>query len=78
MLQNTSETLGFQKIMVYKTPRGGGGGKLYLARGLLAIGLILSKLAQIYLLFNHWSWLSYGDLDPIIKVKPSLQMVKFT
>ena len=25
MLQNTSKTLGFQKIMVYKTPPGGGG-----------------------------------------------------
>ena len=24
MLQNTSKTLGFQKIMVYKTPPGGG------------------------------------------------------
>ena len=33
MLQNTSKTLGFQKIMVYKTPPGGGG-KPYLARGL--------------------------------------------
>ena len=26
MLQNTSTTIGFQKIMVYKTPPGGGGG----------------------------------------------------
>ena len=26
MLQNTSKTLGFQKIMIYKTPPGGGGG----------------------------------------------------
>ena len=37
MLQNTFKTLGFQKIMVYKTPPGGGGGgggKPYLARGL--------------------------------------------
>ena len=34
MLQNTSKTLGFQKIMVYKTPPGGGG-KSYLARGLM-------------------------------------------
>ena len=25
MLQNTAKTLGFQKIMVYKTPPGGGG-----------------------------------------------------
>ena len=33
MLQNTAKTLGFQKIMVYKTPPGGGG-KPYLARGL--------------------------------------------
>ena len=33
MLQNTSKTLGFQKIMVHKTPPGGGG-KPYLARGL--------------------------------------------
>ena len=33
MLQNTSKTIGFQKIMVYKTPPGGGG-KPYLARGL--------------------------------------------
>ena len=33
MLQNTSMTLGFKKIMVYKTPPGGGG-KPYLARGL--------------------------------------------
>ena len=32
MLQNTSKTLGFQKIIVYKTPPGGG--KPYLARGL--------------------------------------------
>ena len=36
MLQNTSKTLGFQKIMVYKTPPGGGG-KPYLARGLTCI-----------------------------------------
>ena len=35
MLQNTSKTLGFQKIMVYKTPPGGG--KPYLARGLCGI-----------------------------------------
>ena len=35
MLQNTSKTLGFQKIMVYKTPPGGG--KPYLARGLLTL-----------------------------------------
>ena len=36
MLQNTSKTLGFQKIMVYKIPpwRGWGGRKPYLARGL--------------------------------------------
>ena len=34
MLQNTAKTLGFQKIMVYKTPPGGGG-KPYLARGLI-------------------------------------------
>ena len=34
MLQNTSTTLGFKKIMVYKTPPGGGGGKPYLAHGL--------------------------------------------
>ena len=34
MLQITSKTLGFQKIMVYKTPPGGGG-KPYLARGLM-------------------------------------------
>ena len=36
MLQNTSKTLGFKKIMVYKTPPVcvGGGGKPYLARGL--------------------------------------------
>ena len=33
MLQNTSKTLGFQKIMVYKTPPGEGA-KPYLARGL--------------------------------------------
>ena len=32
MLQNTSKTLGFQKIIVYKTPPGGG--KPYLAPGL--------------------------------------------
>ena len=25
MLQNTSKTIGYQKIMVYKTPPGGGG-----------------------------------------------------
>ena len=36
MLQNTSKTLGFQKIMVYKTPPGGGG-KPYLARGLYVV-----------------------------------------
>ena len=43
MLQNTTKTLGFKKIMVYKTPPGGGGGggggregKPYLARGLTA------------------------------------------
>ena len=45
MLQNTSKTLGFQKIMVYKTPSGGGG-KPYLARGLYpanAHGLIFVK-----------------------------------
>ena len=41
MLQNTSETIGFQKIMVYKTPPGGGGGgKPYLARDLLVIVLL--------------------------------------
>ena len=28
MLQNISKTLGFQKIMVYKTPPGGGGGEV--------------------------------------------------
>ena len=33
MLQNTSKTLAFKKIMVYKTPPGGGG------RGCLAHGL---------------------------------------
>ena len=54
MLQNTSKTLGFQKIMVYKTPPwgGGGGGKPYLGRGLFylpghlspsAIGPVLPK-----------------------------------
>ena len=37
MLQNTSKTIGFQKIMVYETPPGGGGGKPYLARGLLVL-----------------------------------------
>ena len=45
MLQNTSKTLGFQKIMVYKTPPGGGG-KPYLARGLnviLLLGLNCSR-----------------------------------
>ena len=31
MLQNTFKTLGFQKIMVYKTPPVVGGGKPYLA-----------------------------------------------
>ena len=34
MLQNTSKTLGFLKIMVHKTPPGGGG-KPYLAHGLI-------------------------------------------
>ena len=37
MLQNTSKTLGFKKNMVYKTPPGGGG-KPYLAHGLVAVG----------------------------------------
>ena len=37
MLQNTAKTLGFQEIMVYKTPPGGGG-KPYLARGLIRAG----------------------------------------
>ena len=34
MQQNTSKTLGFKKIVVYKTPPGGGGGggKPYLSR----------------------------------------------
>ena len=41
MLQITSKTLGFQKIMVYKTPPGGGG-KPYLARGLCS-----SQLGQL-------------------------------
>ena len=43
MLQNTSKTLGSQKIMVYKTPLGGGGGgggKPYLARGLKNLGVV--------------------------------------
>ena len=39
MLQNISKTIGFQKIMVYKTPPGGGGGggKSYLTRGLIGL-----------------------------------------
>ena len=44
MLQNTSKTLGFQKIMVYKTPPGvGGGGKPYLARGLQISRKVIQK-----------------------------------
>ena len=46
MLQNTSKTLGFQKIMVYKTPPGGGG-KPYLARGLL-VSLTISNRKTSY------------------------------
>ena len=38
MLQNTSKTLGFQKIMVFKTPPGGG--EPYLALCLIAAGCI--------------------------------------
>ena len=39
MLHNTSKTLGFKKIMVYKISPGGGG-QPYLARGLIAHGPI--------------------------------------
>ena len=46
MLQNTAKTLGFQKIMVYKTPPGGGG-KPYLARGLLVKSDSVFKLRPI-------------------------------
>ena len=35
MVQKTRKTLGFKKIMVYKIPPGGGGGKPYLATGLV-------------------------------------------
>ena len=44
MLQNTSKTIGFQKIMVDKTPPGGGG-KPYLACGL--IFLLLKCLGTV-------------------------------
>ena len=38
MLQNPCNTLGFKKNMVYKIPPGGGGGgKPYLAIGLVAL-----------------------------------------
>ena len=46
MLQNTSKTLGFQKIMVYKTPPGGGG-KPYLARGLFGKMLKFLRLSFV-------------------------------
>ena len=47
MLQNTSKTLGFQKIMVYKTPPGGEG-KPYLARGLFGVHLNKRKTTFLY------------------------------
>ena len=50
MLQNTSKTLGFQKIMVYKTPPGGGG-KPYLARGLITEARICEEMTLIAYLF---------------------------
>ena len=54
MLQNTSKTLGFQKIMVYKTPPGGGG-KPYLARGLCIVYLKFSIALQT-LVFGQGSY----------------------
>ena len=48
MLQNTSKTLSFKKIMVYETPfgggGGGGGGKPYLARGLIVFNNLMKIL----------------------------------
>ena len=44
MLQNTSKTLGFEKIMVYKTPPWGG--TPYLARGLFI--LQLNSVSRLY------------------------------
>ena len=48
MLQITSKTLGFKKIKVYKTPPGGGG-KPYLARGLLTGDHLCGKLLFTWL-----------------------------
>ena len=50
MLQNTSLTLGFMKIMVYKTPPGGGrgGGKPYLARGLLNMVIGAALVSKVW------------------------------
>ena len=58
MLQNISKTLGFQKIMVYKTPPGGGGGggKPYLARGLLGL------MSQYDLVFDFKLKVGHYDL----------------
>ena len=64
MLQNTSKTLGFQKIMVYKTPPGGGG-KPYLARGLLPddTDFELQISVWLYLLCNiATAYMNYGPV----------------
>ena len=53
MLQNTSKTLGFKKNMVYKTPPGGGG-KPYLAHGLLIVCIVF---ASKYLIAHTCIWL---------------------
>ena len=57
MLQNTSKTLGFQKIMVYKTPPGGGGvgggGKPYLARGLIVLASIFLPNQELDRLYSR-------------------------
>ena len=68
MLQNTSKTIGFQKIMVYKTPPGGGG-KLYLARGLLEERRDKFILANFHNTdFNSWG---HSGLNVIRKVSYS-------
>ena len=63
MLQITSKTLGFQKIMVYKTPPGGGGGKPYLARGL--------SMMHEYIIFSVGGWGVAARICEIVLYKES-------
>ena len=50
MLHNTSKTLGFKKIMVYKTTPGGGsgGGKAYLDCGLYLVVTFSSNFVSCF------------------------------